>query len=433
MKNEALQMAKGVRDFGPADKIARDRIVGTLKEVFELFGYNPIETPVLERYELFASKFGVGEQTEAMAESFQLTDQGKRNLVLRNEFTVPFARFIAENPQLRMPFKRYQMGDVFRDGPIKLGRYREFWQCDVDVVGIDNNLIDAELLELANMVFGRLELDVEIKINNRKLLNAILAFAGVSKESEAIAIIAIDKMDKIGADGVSEELAKLGIEQKSIKTVLNLLSIAGTNEQKIKELKNILGENEGLLEIEQTLKNLISETDIEFLPSLARGQAYYTGNVFEIYLKSKKITSSLCAGGRFNNMIAGFLGQEKNIPAIGISFGLDTIFDAMTLETVGFSAKKSVCEAYVIPIGESVGKYARKTLLELRKRGVKVDMDFLARKTGKNMEYADSYGIPWAILIGEEEVQTGKLTLRDMLSGNQTLLTVTDIVDRIKS
>src|SRR3989339_1598198 len=199
MQNEALQRAKGVRDFGPAEKIARDKLVETLKTVFEAFGYNPIETPVLERYELFASKFGIGQESDAMRETFKLKDQGDRELVLRTEFTVPFSRFVGMNPQLRKPFKRYQMGTVFRDGPIKLGRYREFWQCDVDVVGGGNPAIDAEILQLAQKVFAKLGFEVEIRINNRKILNGILQYAGVSAEAELSAIIAIDKLDKIGS------------------------------------------------------------------------------------------------------------------------------------------------------------------------------------------------------------------------------------------
>src|SRR3989339_656557 len=175
MQNEALQRAKGVRDFGPAEKIARDKLIQTLRSVFELYGYNPIETPVMERYELFASKYGIGQESDAMRETFKLKDQGLRDLVLRTEFTVPFARFVGMNPQLKMPFKRYQIGKVFRDGPIKLGRYREFYQCDVDVVGVSNPAVDAELVKLINTVFSKLNLEVVIKTNNRNVLNAILS------------------------------------------------------------------------------------------------------------------------------------------------------------------------------------------------------------------------------------------------------------------
>src|SRR3989339_1022720 len=182
MSESLLQRAKGVRDFGPEEKIERDRIVESLKQVFESFGFSPIETPIIERYELFASKFGQGDQSDSMKESFKLKDQGLRDLVLRNEFTIPFARYVGMNPNLRMPFKRYQIGQVFRDGPIKLGRYREFWQCDVDVVGAKSVLFEVEMIKLIQEAFRELKLEVVIKINNRKILNGILQYAGVSAE-----------------------------------------------------------------------------------------------------------------------------------------------------------------------------------------------------------------------------------------------------------
>ncbi|MEK7159118.1 MAG: ATP phosphoribosyltransferase regulatory subunit, partial [Patescibacteria group bacterium] len=210
MQREALQRARGVRDFGPEEKIARDKIVETLKTVFEAFGYNPIETPILERYELFASKFGIGQESDAMRETFKLKDQGDRDLVLRTEFTVPFSRFVGMNPQLKKPFKRYQIGQVFRDGPLKLGRYREFYQCDVDVVGVSDPIIDAEILQLTDEVFTKLGLETEIFINNRKILNGILDACGVAKDDQNSVIISIDKLAKLGADGVSKELAGKG-------------------------------------------------------------------------------------------------------------------------------------------------------------------------------------------------------------------------------
>ncbi|MBU1131894.1 histidine--tRNA ligase [Patescibacteria group bacterium] len=433
MKNEALQMAKGVRDFGPAEKIARDKILDTFKIVFESFGYNPIETPVIERQELFASKFGIGQESEAMNETFKLNDQGGRDLVLRTEFTVPFARYVGMNPQLRLPFKRYQMGTVFRDGPIKLGRYREFWQCDVDVVGVSNPLIDAEIIELANEVFQRLGLAVEIRINNRKILNAIMDYAGVPEENQISVIISIDKLDKIGIAGVREELLAKEMSEEMINKVLSAISIKGTNNELIEKLRDMIGDNGGISEVDDAIKNTISSGNIVFSPSLARGLAYYTGNVFEVYLKDRsRLSSAICAGGRFDEMIGGFIGGGESFPAVGISFGLEAIFDALRLQNAEFESQRSVVEVYVIPIGNVPIKTAFEYCKKLREANIFADLDVLSRKTGKNLEYASSYGIPWAILLGEDELKENKLTLRDMLSGEQEKLSFDEVVAKLK-
>jgi len=432
MKNEALQMAKGVRDFGPAEKIARDKILETLKKVFESFGYNPIETPTLERYELFASKYGIGQESDSMAETFKLSDQGKRQLVLRTEFTVPFARFVGMNQQMRYPFKRYQMGTVFRDGPIKLGRYREFVQCDVDVVGIANNLIDAELLTLTATVFKQLGLDVVIKINNRKILNGILSSAAVPVDQQISAIISIDKLDKIGREGVAAELKENGISEQSANRILDLISISGNNEEIIAALKSAIGENEGLAEVKIAIENALDNENIVFSPALARGLAYYTGNVFEVFLKNGKLTSALGGGGRYDNMIGGFLGDEKVYPAIGISFGLETIFDALQITDEKFLNQTCVTDVYIVPIGESSYKYCLETARTLRESGLKVDIDMLARKTGKCLEFADSYGIRWVIMIGEDEISAKKVTLKDLSIGEQYTLSVKDAIEKIQ-
>ena len=432
MKNEALQRAKGVRDFGPAEKIARAKLISGLTEIFELFGYNPIETPIIERYELFASKHGIGQESDAMRETFKFRDQGLRDLVLRTEFTVPFARFVGMNPQLKLPFKRYQIGKVFRDGPIKLGRYREFYQCDVDVVGVVNPSVEAELLNLINKAFTNIGLEIEIKINNRKILNAILENAGVPTEKQTSAIISIDKLDKIGEEGVKAELLEKGITDGMANTALSTLSISGNNLDKIAKLKERIGENEGLVEVETAI-TIAGDENVIFTPSLARGLAYYTGNVFEVFLKdTSKLNSSLCAGGRFDEMIGGFIGTDEKYPAVGVSFGLDTIFDALKLNENEILEKQSVSEVYIIPLGQQNFKPAFEVAQKLRQASISVDMDFLERKIGKNMDYANSYGMPWVILIGDEEVSENKFALKNMDSGNQEKISVEDIIKRIK-
>lgn len=433
MQNDILQRAKGVRDFGPEEKIAREKIVETLKGVFESFGYNPIETPILERYELFSSKFGVGEESDAMRETFKLKDQGARDLVLRTEFTVPFSRFVGMNPQLKKPFKRYQMGQVFRDGPIKIGRYREFWQCDVDVVGIDNPKIDSEIIQLAIEAFQKLGLKIILKINNRKILNGILDHAGVEAEKQISAIIAIDKLDKIGAEGVKTELLEKGVDAAVIDAILSLIAISGTNQEKLEKLKKIIGENAGLNEVAKAIDYALDKDNIIFSPALARGLAYYTGNVFEVYLSDQsEISSSICAGGRFDNMIGGLLGGKEVYPAVGISFGLETIFDAIKLTPNSQDLPKSVVMAYFVPLDEKYMKTAMAACKELRQNGIRVDIDYLARKLKKNLEYVNSYNIPWVIMLGDEEVKNEQFTLRDMKTGEQKMLGLKEIIEKIK-
>src|SRR3989344_5019587 len=196
-----IQMTKGVRDIPPEEKIIKNKVVDTLKELFELYGFSPLETPILERLETLSSKFAAGEASDALKETFKLKDQGDRDLGLRFDLTVPLARFVSMNPNVKMPFKRYEMGTVFRDGPIKLGRYREFWQCDIDIVGSKSMLVEAEILAVMQTAFAKLGLDVTLKVNNRKLLNGILEQAGI-KDGEP-SIIAMDKLDKIGKEGVA--------------------------------------------------------------------------------------------------------------------------------------------------------------------------------------------------------------------------------------
>ena len=213
-----LQTARGVRDIPPEEKIVKNKVVDTLRNAFEVYGFSPLETPIIERYETLAAKGGAGTSSDVMKETFKFKDPGKRNLGLRFELTTSLARFIGMNPQMKMPFKRYEIGAVFRDGPIKLGRYRQFWQCDVDIVGSKSMLSDAEVLSVVQTVFDNLSLDIVIKVNNRKLLNGILTQAGIKKKEEAI--IAVDKLDKIGVKGVSEELIQRGYKPKQIESIL---------------------------------------------------------------------------------------------------------------------------------------------------------------------------------------------------------------------
>jgi len=425
MKKDILQMAKGTRDFGSEDKMLRNRITDLMGQVFESFGYRPIETPIIERYDLFASKFGQGEQSDSMKETFKLTDQGERSLVLRNEFTVPLARYVGSNPNLKMPFKRYQMGQIFRDGPIKLGRYREFWQCDIDIVGNKNVSADAEILMAAQVIFKELELDVSIYLNNRKILNAVLNKFDVPAELQDDVIISIDKLDKIGVDGVIDELKEKKIETG--RELLELLSFAGSNEEKIKKLQEVIGENDGLEEIQKVLDLMPDNTNVVFQPSLARGLVYYTGNVFEIALKDQsKIKSSLAGGGRYDEMIGGFVGSKEGIPAVGIGIGLETIMDAIKLKD-DIALIKTYTNIFVIPMGEENLKASIKIADDIRVLGYNVDIDLMNRKVKKNFDYANDMQIPYVVVIGSDEVKNGKITIKNMETGQQETIEIQSI------
>ena len=417
-----LQNAKGTKDIPPEEKIIKQKIVNTLKSVFELYSYNPLETPILERFEILSAKYAGG--AEILKETFTLKDQGGRQLGLRYDLTVPFARFVGMNPNIKMPFKRYAIGRVFRDGPIKLGRYREFWQCDVDIVGCSSMKADAELLMLAKDTFKKLKLDIIIKVNNRKLMNSMLDYAGIPKSKINDAILSIDKLDKYGIDEVKKELEAKGMSQASLKKILELISIKGNNEKKIEKFEKTLENKEGLKEIKELLTYI---KDVEFEPSLARGLSYYTGTVFEIFLKDSKIKSSIAAGGRFDNMIKNFLETGKEYPAVGISFGLEVIMDAVKLKQKIES--KTVAKAYIIPIGTF--ERSMKICQKLRSQGINTDIDLLDRGPSKNMKFAGSLGIPYVIFIGEDELKKNKLKLRDMKTGKEELLTVSDAIKKL--
>jgi len=418
MKSELLQTARGVRDFGPEEKIAKDALIRVLKQTFESFGYNPIDTPIIERYELFASKYGLGSDSDSMRETFKLKDQGERDLVLRTEFTMPFARFIGGNPQLRKPFKRYQMGSVFRDGPIKAGRYREFWQCDIDAVGIKETMIDGEILQLAKQVFKKFSLPIIIKINNRKFLNDLLNYCGFAQDSQIKVIICIDKLDKIGFEGVKSELLEKGFAEKNIDLLLSFLAKDGDNETLLAEYEKIMPNNEGLAEIKSAIEYSLNKDDLIFSPALARGLAYYTGNIFEIYLKDQTIfSSSLAGGGRYDKMISGLIDSKEDVPAIGISFGLEPIFDTL-VSLNKIKLKKSVLDYLVVPMSENYVLQAMIIAEKLRDFGYNVDTNYFF-KLKKSMEYANSYDVSKVIILGEDEYKNEMITIKDMLTGEQ--------------
>ncbi|MBI5228498.1 histidine--tRNA ligase [Candidatus Micrarchaeota archaeon] len=420
---------RGTRDFGPSEKMQRDWIVQTLKTVFETYGFAPLETPALEKWETLSSKYAGGK--EILKEMYSLTDQGGRKLGLRYDLTVPLCRFIAQNPKLAKPFKRYQIAPVWRDGPIKLGRYREFWQADVDTVGIESLAADAEVLSLALAVFKELGLDAFIKVNNRKLLDGLLDFAGVAPENRGAIILSLDKLDKIGKEGVLAELEQKGLAKESVEKLVGLLeckTIAAFEQMSLNE-----GGREGVKELKELFRYLdcfeAEKTRTRFAPSLARGLSYYTGTVFEVFLQNSAIKSAVAAGGRYDELIGNFTGRER-IPATGISFGIDVLMDAMKIRLKS-DKKQFRMLLYVIPIktlGDSI-----KIVQAFRNAGIPAGIDLLGRGLSKNLEYASKSGVRFAAIAGEKELEQGRIRVRDMESGEEKELSVQEAINFLKN
>ncbi|MBT3406321.1 histidine--tRNA ligase [Candidatus Woesearchaeota archaeon] len=414
-----LQTAKGVRDIPPEEKIVRNRMISTLTTVFERYGFAPLETPIIERFETLAAKGGAGGESDALKETFTLKDQGDRALGLKFEQTTSLARYVGMNPQIKMPFKRYEIGPVFRDGPIKAGRYRQFWQCDVDTVGSKSMLADAEVIAIMEKVFEDFGFDIAIKVNNRKVLNGLLNQAGVDDKEEAI--IAIDKLEKIGKSGVTDELFDRGYNDVQVEKIFDVLDVGSD----LSKLKLKITDEEGLEGVKE-LEELFGYLDkmkikvAAFDVTLARGLAYYTGTVFEAFSKSGPIKSSLAGGGRYDSMVGKFLGGGRDIPAVGVAFGLAPIMDSLKAKEE--FKEKNPAKVYVIPI-KTVDE-SLDVVQKLRDLGVNADFDINGRGMSKNLNYANAMGIPFVIIIGENELKAGKVLLRDMASGDQNLLTV---------
>jgi len=417
-----VQLAKGVRDFAPNEKIARNYLVNTLKNIFENYGFNPLETPIIERFETLATK---DPGAEILKEVFKLNDQGGRELALRFDLTVPFSRFVAMNPNMKMPFKRYQIGRVFRDGPIKLGRYREFWQCDVDIVGSSRIIAEAELLSLTQEFFTKINLDVDILVNNRKLLTAAIEKAGVSKNLIENVLQTVDKLDKLGSEKVKQELKEKGFENAD--EILRLLNVPGDNREKLDYYSKILPNNEGLKELKEVLSFI---EGLEFTPTLARGLSYYTGTIFEIKLKDRKeFSSSLGAGGRYDKIIGDYAQNGKDYPAVGISFGLEPILEVLKLQNK-IELKNTVTKVFIVPIGD-VQKECLEIAKQFRNAGINTDLDIMNRKFPKNMKYVETQKIPFALFVGENELKDGKFKLNNMFDGTDEILELNDIVEKL--
>ena len=411
-----IQNVKGGYDFLPKEQKIRNYINEVLKETFMEYGYGSIETPILCYLDMLVDKYD--ENNDLLKEIYKLSDQGGRELGLRYDLTVPFAKFIALNKNnISMPFKRYEIAKVFRDGPVKVGRDREFTQCDADVVGIEGQFIEAELLSLYINAFKKLGIDIIIKYNNRNLMRGLIKEAGVSEEQISRVITILDKMNKITEAELRTYLIEIAIENEQIDKLLVLFKLD------IDKIKDMFKDNSneeltlGIKEID-TLKGYLEKLGYGEICkidlTLARGQDYYTGNVFEVYDKSGYLTSSIGGGGRYDKMVTEYINDGEVYPAVGISFGLTSIYEI--LKTRDDFKNTSDIKFYIIPMG--VDMEALSLADTLRSYGYNVDIEMKGRKLKKSLDFANRENIPYVIIVGEDEVKSGKVTVKDMINQN---------------
>ncbi len=416
MKKMNYQNVKGTLDYLPREEEIRGNIRRTIEDVFIQYGCKPIETPILNYQKLLASKYAGG--AEILEEMYTLSDRGKRELALRYDLTIPFAKVVAMNPTLKMPFKRYEIGKVFRDGPIKTGRYREFTQCDVDIVGVPSQLAEAELMMMALDIFAKLKMGVKIQYNNRKLLVGFLRQLNITEQMINRVILILDKIEKISKDKIKEELRDAGLEQTVIEVIDTFLQKDLTG---IIEYYQQLAENEETIkqgleeyyELKSYIKRLGLEQHCVFNPFLARGLEIYTGTIYEIFLTDKKIKSSIGSGGRYDNAIGGLIGSQQTYATVGISFGLDVILSALLLEKIEIEDAK--LDYYIIPIGRPLEAFlVAKTL---RDKGFKVELELGKKKLAKALEKANKEGAKKVVILGDDEVAGNTYKVRDMETG----------------
>ncbi len=414
-----IKNVKGCYDFLPKEQKIKNYINKTLKETFEQYGYNSIETPILCYYDILSDKYE--ENNDILNEIYKLSDQGNRKLGLRYDLTVPFAKFIALNKNnIQIPFKRYEIAKVFRDGPIKAGRDREFTQCDVDVVGLKGQMIEAELMTLFIKAFNKLGIDTIIKYNSRNLMAGIILECGIKESLIASVTTIIDKLDKITKEEFKTSLEKLNISNKQINNLeqcfnlsLEELNIKFRNSNNIKIIKGL----EELNNLTNYLKQLNLDKICYFTPSLARGQNYYTGNVFEVFDKKERIKGSIGAGGRYDKMITEFINDGKEYPAVGISFGLSTVYEILKDNSINNISETDI---YIIPMDTEIESI--KLANRLRNLNYNVEIDMLKRKLKKSLDYANKVKIPYVIILGETEVTEKKFKLKNMYTGEETII-----------
>ena len=411
-----LMNVKGTFDYMPEDMAIRNRITDVLRKNFEKYGYLPIETPMLNYYDLLSYKYG--EDAEILSEIYHLTDQGERDLGLRYDLTVPFCKVVGLSKGLTMPFRRYEIGRVFRNGPVKAGRTREFYQCDVDVVGIDNRYIEAEQILMAINTYRELGIEIYVRYNNRKLMSGIILASGVDSDNIDKVIGVIDKLEKVSKEELYDMLREIGLKDEVIDKLFELFSMDYSQYESInfaddiKEAKRLF--DEGLSEIRELngyLLELGIIDDCKFTPTLARGLSIYTGVVFEFYDKLKRINCAIGAGGRYDKIITNFMNNGEEYPAVGLSFGLEPIFVILKEN----EKKVRLIDIYMVPFGEEKERVETlKLASKFRSMGYRVLIEMKKKKIGKCFEYADRENIHYVMIIGSDEVNSQVFKIKDM-------------------
>jgi histidyl-tRNA synthetase len=437
-------LPQGTRDFGPDVVRKRNYILNTIRNVFELYGYQPLETPAMENLDTLMGKYGEEgdklifkilnngldnpDKEKQVREDFEKVLKGKNTKgiterALKYDLTIPFARYVAMNhSQLNFPFKRYQIQPVWRADRPQKGRYREFYQCDADVVGSNSLLNEMELALIYHTVFVRLSIKgYELKINHRKILSAIAELCGGAEKMTAIAI-AIDKLDKIGLEKVKEELAQRGLNIDQIGIVEKYLSVSGNNGEKLNQLTELIGSTEtgkkGIAELKEICNNSpLSPVNYYLDPTLARGLNYYTGVIFEAKAPDEVKIGSIGGGGRYDDL-TGLFGVP-NIPGVGISFGVDRIYDVME-ELNLFPADIYIgTQALFFNLGEAEGKAAFELMQQLRGKGIRSELYHEPVKFDKQFKYAEKKNIPFVLIIGSKELETRTCSVKDLRTGTQ--------------
>ena len=454
MGNNRPSIPKGTRDFGPEEMAKRNYIFNTIREVYALYGFQQIETPAMETLHTLMGKYGdegdkllfkvlnsgdyfKGITDEELMERDTLHLQTKLcEKGLRYDLTVPFARYVVmHREELQLPFKRYQIQPVWRADRPQKGRYREFYQCDADVVGSDSLLNEVELMQIVDTVFSRFGVRVCIKINNRKILSGIAEVIGEADKIVDITV-AIDKLEKIGLDNVNEELRKDGISEEAINKLQPIISLSGTNDEKLNVIRDVLKNSEtGLKGVKET--QFILDTSkatglnnkIELDLTLARGLNYYTGAIFEVKALDTPM-GSITGGGRYDNL-TGIFGMP-GLSGVGISFGADRIYDVLNALNLYPEEAVSATQLLFINFGEKETAYCLPIAKAAREAGVRTEVYPDCAKMKKQMNYANAKHVAFVALAGENEIAQGKITLKNMLTGEQKLITPRELLNELK-
>ncbi len=446
---------KGTRDFSPVEMAKRNYIFNTIREVFHLYGFQQIETPAMENLSTLMGKYGEegdkllfkilnsGDYFSDVSDA-ELTERNTTRLAaricekgLRYDLTVPFARFVVQHRnEITFPFKRYQIQPVWRADRPQKGRYREFFQCDADVVGSDSLMNEVELVQIMDEVFRRFGIRVCIKINNRKILSGIAEVIGEADKIVDITV-AIDKLDKIGLEGVNNELRSKEISEKAIRQLQPIILLEGSNEEKLQQLKQVLGGSAiGLKGIEEVgyvlerIKLTPIQAELELDLTLARGLNYYTGAIFEVKALDVQI-GSITGGGRYDNL-TGVFGME-GVSGVGFSFGADRIFDVLNQLELYPADSLLTTQLLFVNFGEKEEAWMLPVISKVRAAGIRTELFPEAAKMKKQMGYADAKHIPFVAIVGESEMEQGKINLKNMLTGEQTLVAVEELIERFQS